>query len=80
VPEEVNPTPRKAIFAAGPRRALDEERVQRRAGPTKDPEKMRRLRRCVQMDAYSIEDWSLWMDLKILAKTPLVGFVNRNAF
>ncbi len=46
-------------------------------GPTEDPEKMRRR---VQMDLYYIEHWSLWMDLKILAKTPLVGFVNRNAF
>ena len=47
------------------------------AALTRDPEKMRRR---VQMDLYYIEHWSLWMDLKILAKTPLVGFVNRNAF
>lgn len=46
-------------------------------GSTEDPEKMRRR---VQMDLYYIENWSLWMDIKILALTPLRGFVNHNAF
>jgi putative colanic acid biosynthesis UDP-glucose lipid carrier transferase len=46
-------------------------------GPTEDPDKMRRR---VEMDLYYIENWSLWLDLKIIALTPFLGFVNRNAF
>jgi putative colanic acid biosynthesis UDP-glucose lipid carrier transferase len=45
-------------------------------GPTEDAEKMRKR---VQMDLYYIENWSLWLDFKILALTPFVGFINRNA-
>jgi Undecaprenyl-phosphate glucose phosphotransferase len=46
-------------------------------GSTEDPDKMRRR---VQMDLYYIENWSLWMDIKILALTPLRGFVHDNAY
>lgn len=45
-------------------------------GPTEDPDKM--LRR-VEMDLYYIENWSLLLDIKILALTPFLGFVHRNA-
>jgi Undecaprenyl-phosphate glucose phosphotransferase len=46
-------------------------------GPTNDAEKMRRR---VEMDLYYIENWSIWLDLKIIALTPFLGFINRNAF
>lgn len=45
-------------------------------GPTEDPEKMRRR---VELDLHYIQNWSVWLDIKILAVTPFVGFVHRNA-
>jgi putative colanic acid biosynthesis UDP-glucose lipid carrier transferase len=46
-------------------------------GETDTAEKMRMR---VQYDLYYIDNWSLLFDLKILALTPFVGFVHRNAY
>ena len=45
-------------------------------GPT-DPEAMRRR---LEYDLRYIENWSLWLDIKILLATPFLGIVGRNAF
>jgi putative colanic acid biosynthesis UDP-glucose lipid carrier transferase len=46
-------------------------------GEIRTPELMRRR---VQYDLDYIENWSLLLDLKILAMTPFVGFVHENAY
>jgi len=45
-------------------------------GPTEDPDKMRKR---VELDLYYIDNWSIWLDLRILAATVFVGFINKNA-
>ena len=42
-----------------------------------DPHMMRAR---LEGDLRYIETWSLWLDVKILAATPFLGIVNRNAF
>lgn len=39
-----------------------------------------KARRGVELDTYYIENWSLWFDLKIMARTLLVGMTGRNIF
>ena len=46
-------------------------------GETDTPEKMRRR---VLYDLYYIDNWSVWLDLKILFLTVFVGFVHKNAY
>lgn len=46
-------------------------------GETDTPDKMCQR---VQYDLYYIENWSLWFDLQILAMTPFVGLINKNAY
>jgi Undecaprenyl-phosphate glucose phosphotransferase len=38
------------------------------------------MRRRIELDLYYIDNWSLSLDLKILLRTPLVGFMNENAY
>jgi lipopolysaccharide/colanic/teichoic acid biosynthesis glycosyltransferase len=38
------------------------------------------IRRRLEYDLYYIQNWSLWLDLRILLLTLLVGFRNRNAY
>ncbi len=46
-------------------------------GPT---ETINQLEMRVMHDLYYIENWSFWLDLKILVKTVFVGFGGKNAF
>ena len=46
-------------------------------GETQTPEDMRKR---VEYDLVYITNWSLLMDLRILATTPVYGFTNKNAF
>lgn len=45
-------------------------------GPTENVEKMRQR---VEWDLYYIENWTLWLDLKIIAKTVFGGLMHENA-
>jgi len=37
-------------------------------------------RRSVAMDMYYISNWSLWLDIKIMLRTLLVGMTGRNVY
>ncbi len=46
-------------------------------GPTEDIEDMRKR---AEFDLQYIDNWSIWLDLKILLVTPVYGFIGKNAF
>ncbi len=46
-------------------------------GPTENIEDMRKR---AEFDLQYIDNWSIWLDLKILLVTPVYGFIGKNAF
>ncbi len=38
------------------------------------------IRKRIDYDIYYIENWSLWIDIKIIIKTFFTGFINKNAY
>ncbi|GAB5505317.1 MAG: undecaprenyl-phosphate glucose phosphotransferase [Rhizobiaceae bacterium] len=45
-------------------------------GPTMDAEAMRKRLSC---DLYYVDNWSIWLDLRIIAATPFMSMIHRNA-
>ncbi|MFL1463817.1 exopolysaccharide biosynthesis polyprenyl glycosylphosphotransferase [Roseococcus sp. DSY-14] len=48
-----------------------------RSAALRDPEK---ARRSVEMDIWYVLNWSLWLDVRIMARTLVVGLAGRNVF
>jgi putative colanic acid biosynthesis UDP-glucose lipid carrier transferase len=48
-----------------------------RSNALRDPEN---ARKSIEMDLYYITHWSLWLDLRIMVRTVLVGLAGRNVF
>ncbi len=46
-------------------------------GGTEDPSLMEQR---IQLDLQYIENWSIWLDIKIILLTPIYGFINKNAY
>ena len=45
-----------------------------------ETDKIEKIRKRVEHDLYYIENWSVWFDLFIIAKTALVVIKGRNAY
>jgi putative colanic acid biosynthesis UDP-glucose lipid carrier transferase len=45
-----------------------------------ETETLDKMEKRVQYDLYYIDNWSLWMDIKIILLTIIKGFINKNAY
>ena len=50
------------------------------SGARGETETLDKMQRRIDYDLYYIENWSLWMDIKILVKTLRVAFTDPNAY
>ncbi len=41
---------------------------------------LRKMEKRVEYDLWYIRNWSLWLDLKIIALTAVTGFTGKNAY
>ena len=45
-----------------------------------ETETLNKMEKRIEFDLYYIDNWSMWMDIKIVLLTVIKGFINKNAY
>ena len=45
-----------------------------------ETETIDKMEKRIEFDLYYIDNWSMWMDMKIILLTIVKGFINKNAY